>query len=158
MSRGIGWAAVLAFAAALPACTTSSGGGGGTTTPSAPAGPTQASIRVTCSPYSVAGSPRVGFDFRITFPCTIVESAGLGANINYVRMRLQLSGADVERQEINANDVIAVQGNNRLNASQSRQGNFIFDFNRGDASGGVLEFNFTDDRGNVQTATIPFTA
>ena len=156
MSRGIRLAAALAFAAALPACT--SGGGGTTPTPPAPSGPTAASIRVTCSPYTVAGSPRVGFDLRISFPCTIVESAGLGANINFVRMRLQLSGVDVERQEINANDVIAVQGNNRLNASQSRQGNFIFDFNRGDATGGVLEFNFTDDRGNNQTATIPFAA
>lgn len=148
-------ATALALAVALQAC---GGGGNGPTPQPTPAGPTQASIRVTCSPYTLSNSPRVGFDLRISFPCTIVESAGLGANINFVRMRLQLNGLDVERQEINANDVIAVQGNNRLSASQTRTGNFIFDFNRGDATGGVLEFNFTDDRGNALSASINFTA
>ena len=152
-------AAALALVLVFPACGGDSDDNGTTT----PSGPSQASITVTCQGLQSAAdlvgpSPRLGFTFRFTVPCTITESAGLGASINFVRMRLQVGGADVEVQEISGNDIVASTGSNRINASQSRTSSFIFDFNRGDAQGGVLLFNFTDDRGNVLTATLNFTA
>lgn len=128
-----------------------------TTTPT-PVPVTQASITVTCSPFSVAASTRPGFNWTITFPCTVTESAGLGANLNYVRASFTLGGVEIERREITADNIIAAAGTNRVGASSTFSTNFIFNFNRGDATGGVLTFNFTDERGNVLEATFPFGA
>lgn len=146
---------VLAMAAAvltvvLPAC----GGGGGSnpTTPSTPPPATQARITVTASSPVVTYSPRQGFTYRITVPATITESAGLGANINYVRLRQIFAGSEIERSEISSADLIVATGSNRLNANQSRTINLIYDVNDGRASSGILTFNFTDDRGNSLNA------
>jgi hypothetical protein len=154
--KGLAYLA-LCCAMVLPAC-----GGGDSpaaATPPAPTptpGPSQATITVTCNSFSVATSSRAGFSFRITFPCTISESAGLGANMNFIRARFTRGGVEVERQEIGANDIIAGFGSNRVNANATVTGTFFFDFNRGDATGGILDFNFTDDRGNVLTSTFNF--
>lgn len=150
----------ILLAIVLPAC------GGGSSTPNpvpTPAGPTQANINVTCQGTSAAGnlvtsSPRSGFSFRIIWPCVITESAGLGANINFVRMTLTRPTVILEVVEISGNDIVASTGSNRINASSTRNANIGFDFNAGDATAGVLQFNFTDDRGSVLTATISFIA
>jgi hypothetical protein len=149
LSRAATLRVALAGLLAIPiaACGGSSSGGG-TTTPSTPAGPTQARITVTCSPYTLTLSPLVGFNYRISVPCTITESAGLGANMNFIRLRLTIGGAEVERQEIGANAIIAQTGSNRLGANATRTNTYIFDFNNGNATGAILDFNFTDDRGN----------
>lgn len=149
----------ILLAIVLPAC----GGGSGPTPQPSPAGPTQANITVTCQGTGAAGnlviaSPRSGFTYRIVWPCTIVESAGLGANINFVRMTLTKPSVIVEVVEISGNDIVTATGSNRINASATRTANIGFDFNAGDATAGVLQFNFTDDRGNVLTANIPFVA
>lgn len=125
------------------------GGGGGTTTPT-PIGPTQARITVTATSPVVSFSPRVGFTYRVVVPATITESAGLGANINYVRLRQIYLGLEVERSEISSADLIASTGSNRLNASASRNINLIYDVNDPRPSSGILTFNFTDDRSNTQ--------
>jgi len=127
-----------------------------TPTTTQPPGPSQASISVACQPYTVSLSPVGGFKYRIRFPCTVTESAGLGANANFVKMRLTRNGSQVESHDIGASDIKAVAGTNHLAAHGSFGGNFIFDFNRGDATGGVLEFNFTDDRSNRLVATFNF--
>jgi hypothetical protein len=131
--------------------------GGGTPAPNpVPAGPSRASITVTCSAFTLTLSPLQGFNYRISFPCTITESAGLGANLNFVRASFTAGGVEIERQEIGANTIIAVNGSNRIPASGRLQGNFVFDFNAGNATGGRLEFNFTDDRGNNGSGTFTF--
>src|SRR2546429_4561661 len=100
---------------ALPACS----GGGSPTTPT-PTGPTQARITVTASTPVVGFSPRAAFTYRVTVPATIAEAAGLGANVNFVRLRQIFAGGEVERAEISSADLIAATGSNRLNASASR--------------------------------------
>jgi hypothetical protein len=142
----------LALAAsALVAILTGCGGGGsgGTTTPTQ-TGPTQARITVTATSPLVTFSPRVGFTYRVTVPATITESAGLGANINYVRLRQIYLGLEVERSEISSADLIASTGSNRLNASSTRSINLNYDVNDPRPTSGILTFNFTDDRGNAQ--------
>jgi hypothetical protein len=153
-------ALTLAAALGLPAC---GGGNDPTPVPTPTPGPSQARLTVTCQGTSAAAglvtaSPRAGFSFRIVWPCTIVESAGLGANINFVRMRLTSGGTTLEIQQISGNDIVAASGTNRINANQTRSANIQFDFNAGDATGGSLDFNFTDDRGNTLEATITFVA
>jgi hypothetical protein len=92
----------------------------------------------------------VGFTYRVTVPATITESAGLGANINYVRLRQIYLGLEVERSEISSADLIASTGSNRLNASSTRSINLNYDVNDPRPTSGILTFNFTDDRGNAQ--------
>jgi hypothetical protein len=159
LSRAATLRIALAGLLVVPFAACGGGGGGGTTTgPSQPTGPSRANITVTCGSYSLSLSPLAGFNYRISFPCTITEAAGLGANLNFVRASFTLGGVEIERQEIGSNVIIAVNGSNRLPASGRLQGNFIFDFNAGNATGGRLEFNFTDDRGNNLSATFTFTA
>src|SRR5947199_7879027 len=97
----------------LPAC---GGGGGGTSAPSTPSTPapaTQAKISVTATAPVISGSPRNGFAYRLTLTSTIAETAGLGGNINFVRMRFIAGGAEIEREEISSADLILQTGTNR---------------------------------------------
>jgi hypothetical protein len=83
------------------------------------------------------------------------RSAGLGANINFVRLRQIFAGVEIERSEISSADLIAATGTNRLNANQTRTINLIYDVNDGRATSGILTFNLTDERGN--TLAVDFT-
>jgi hypothetical protein len=152
----------IALAVLLTAPFAGCGGGGGGSSPvtptpvTQPPGPSQASISVTCRAFTVTTSPVAGFKFRIAFPCTVTESAGLGANANFVRARFTKNGAQVESHDIGASDITRVSGTNHLAARGTLAGTFLFDFNRGDATGGTLEFNFTDDRSNRLSSTFAF--
>ncbi|HMF96953.1 MAG TPA: hypothetical protein VKE96_21790 [Vicinamibacterales bacterium] len=129
----------------LPACSSNS--------PAAPTptGPSQARITVTASAPLLAFSPRAGFAFRITVPATISEDAGVGANINFVRLQQMFRGVEVERSEISSADLVVATGSNRLNANATRNINLIYDVNDGRATSGILTFGFTDDRGTPQS-------
>ena len=151
--RLVGPLVVAVLTAVLPAC----GGGGGSSTSPTPTGPTQAKITVTAGAPVVTFSPRAGFTFRVTVAVTITESAGLGANINFIRLRFIAGGVEIERQEISSADIILISGSNRLNASSTRSFNAIFDTNAEAATSGILVFNFTDDRGNNLESTFTIT-
>jgi len=114
--------------------------------------PAQANVVVNASNVGVATSPRPGFNYRITIPVTIRETAGLGANMDAMRFQLFANGRSVETQEIGANDIIAVSGSNRLTAGSTRNFTLAFDMNAGQASSGLLTLFFTDDRGNRLSA------
>jgi hypothetical protein len=135
----------------LPACSSNS--------PAAPTptGPSQARITVTASAPLLAFSPRVGFAYRITVPATISEGAGLGANMNFVRLQQMFRGAEIERSEISAADLVVATGSNRLNANGTRTIDLIYDVNDGRATSGILTFGFTDDRGNPQSVDFTVT-
>jgi hypothetical protein len=145
--------ALLALAVLLPAC----GGGGGSPTAPAPGvtGPTRASIAVAQNGKGMIGiSPLDAFMFRMRLPLRIVESAGLGANIHYLRLSLRLRGREVERLEIGSAAIIAQAGNNRLEASATRTLTASFDFNSDDFDTATLEAGFGDDRGNAHVVQV----
>lgn len=146
----------MAFVAValLEAC-----GGGGGTGPTPVPSPTvsQARITVTATAPTVTLSPLPNFNFRLTIPVTIAESAGLGANINYIRLSLIRGGAELERQEISSATLISQSGTNRLAASSTRTFQLLYDVNAGSATSGILTCNFTDDRGNNQSASFTIT-
>jgi hypothetical protein len=144
--------AMLGF---LPGC----GGGGGTTptTLPTPAPPSQSKITVTAANPVVTLSPRAGFSYRITVSTTITESAGLGANINFIRLRQIYQGVEIERSEISSADLIVASGSNRINASATRNLSLIYDVNDGRATSGILTFNFTDERGNTLSTDFTIT-
>jgi hypothetical protein len=147
---------MLALAAVVMMAATACSSNSSPTAP-APTGPSQARITVTASAPQLAFSPRVGFAYRVTVPATITEAAGLGANINFVRLRQLFRGAEIERSEVSSADLIVATGSNRLNASATRNINLIFDVNDGRATSGVLTFGFTDDRGNAQSVDFTVT-
>jgi hypothetical protein len=146
--------AVLCLALVLPSC----GGGGGGNGPNpvpTPAPVSAAVLRVEqTATATLCVSPLSGFNFRIFIPFRITESAGLGANVNFVRFSLLRGGAEVERHEIGANDIIRVAGTNHISANGSISGRLIFDFNQSNFDTDRTEFNFTDDRSNNQSATL----
>jgi hypothetical protein len=154
MRRLFSSAVVVPLALIAGAC----GSTNDTPTPGGPTGPTQANVVVTASSPQITLSPRSGFTYRITIPVTIRETAGLGANIDSMRLQLMASGRSVETQEIGSGDVIAVTGSNRLQAGATRTFTLYFDVNAGQATSGLLTLSFTDDRGNRLTAdfTIAF--
>ena len=126
--------------------------------PAAPAGPTAAKISVSASTPTVGLSPRAGFTYRINVPVTIQESAGVGANIDRLRLALIGGGRTLETQDIGSADVIAVTGSNRLAAGGTRSFTLTFDVNAGQATSGLLTLFFTDDLRNQLSAdfTIAF--
>jgi|SRR4051794_7766349 hypothetical protein len=145
-------AAVTLVSLAVGACS------GNSTSPTpAPTGPSQARITVSAAPPVTSLSPLAAYNFRTTFNTTVAEAAGVGANINFIRLALTRSGAELERQEISSSALVSQTGTNRLNASATRSLPLVFDFNNGSVTGGVLTFNFTDDRGNVLAVDFPFT-
>jgi hypothetical protein len=130
------------------------GSSSGTTSPSptptttVPAGPSAANITVTildAAYVATGGGNAVGFELRIT------ESAGLGANINFIRVDVfRATGLFEERQEIGSGQIIAQTGSNRLEASQTRNMTAILTFNATVKRGRILRLTLgtTDDRGN----------
>jgi hypothetical protein len=100
---------------------------------------------------TVCNSPIAGFRFKLLLPVRVTESAGLGANLNFIRFILRKNGSEIERQEIGANQLA---GANRLPASTSLTPRYTIYFNRGDSDADTTEFNFTDDRGNNQPKTL----
>jgi hypothetical protein len=146
-------AAVTLVPLALGACS----GNSNSTSPSPAPTASQARITVTASAPATSLSPLAAFNFRTTFNTTVAEAAGVGANINFIRLALTRSGVELERQEISSSAIVSQTGTNRLNASATRNLPLVFDFNNGSVTGGVLTFNFTDDRGNVLAVDFPFT-
>lgn len=138
-------------------------GGDSTSSPTTPVDtrPAKAEITVTPSASQVCLSPLAAFSLRLSVPFTLTERAGLGAKINFVRLRLiNGAGTEIERAEVGANAIIAGIGTNVIAANSTNSWRVRFDFNSqaGTASNqwqtfGLI-YNFTDDRGNTSETTI----
>jgi len=143
---------LLGLALALPGC----GGGDSTTptpTPTPTPGPTQANVTVTINNPTYGPGGTAGFGYSLEFGLNVRESAGLGANINFVRLEIfNASGSLLERSENGAN---TVPGGNRLNPNSSRDFNVILGFNSDPLNGRyvVIRLGTTDDRGHAQVAS-----
>jgi hypothetical protein len=121
-----------------------------TTTTSAPAGPSTAIINLTILDSGLLAGGQgnlVGFSFRLQ------ESAGLGANINFIRVEIfRPTGEFVERQEIGSGEIVNQTGTNRLEANESRDMTVIMGFRAAVKKGRIIRLTvgMTDDRGNNQ--------
>jgi hypothetical protein len=135
----------------LGACGDGDSGTTTTTSPTptpTPTTPSAADISVDILSFGAAGSS-MGNAFEIGLRMT--ESAGLGANINFVRLEVFTAlGAFEERQEIGSGSIIAQTGSNRLEGNATRTLNALFGFNATIKSGRIIQvtIGFTDDRGN----------
>jgi hypothetical protein len=121
-----------------------------TTTTSVPAGPSAANITLTIIGAGALGS---GQGNLVQFQIRLQESAGLGANINFIRVDVyRATGQFEERQEIGSGQIVNQTGTNRLNANETRNMTVTIGFNATIKSGRIIRFTvgMTDDRGNNQ--------
>jgi len=150
-------AAVLLVAGAilLPSC----GGGGSSPTgptaqPTPTPGPTKANITVGISNTQWGPSLVSGFSWACGFDIRIRESAGLAANLNYVRADFfsgtNGTGAQLERRQLPGRNL------NQLPANGTLADSLVARFNAGNARSVVLSVRFTDVRGNVLETTYPY--
>jgi hypothetical protein len=121
-----------------------------TTTTSVPPGPDAAVIILTVldAAYAAGGQGNlVGFQFRLQ------ETAGLGANMDFIRVEIfRPTGEFIERQEGGAGEIINQLGSNRLEANQTREETVVFGFRATVKKGRLIRFTvgMTDDKGNNQ--------
>lgn len=127
------------------------------TTTTTTAGPTAAVVVMDILNYGALTSDGSGSIFQVEI--RLMETAGLGANINYIRLDyLRATGELEERSEIGADDIANVLGTNRLDASSTWQQTVGFFF-RGSIKRGrelIVTVNLTDDRGNNIDRTARF--
>lgn len=125
-------------------------------TPTTSVGPSAANISGTVTNVGVLGT---GSGNIVVFDLTLTESAGVGANINFIRLEVfRATGEFEERQEIGSGAITAQTGSNRLDASGTRVFNVGFAFNATIKTGRVMRVTvgLTDDRGNNSDLAIDF--
>ena len=119
-----------------------------TPTPTPPQ-PSQASITVEVLGFGAVAS---GSGNLFAIGLRLTETAGVGANINFIRLEVfRATGEFEERQEIGAGQITSQTGSNRLAANSTRDLNpVLFTFNATVKSGRIIRVTtgFTDDRGN----------
>lgn len=148
-----GGAAVLALAA---------GGGddegptGGAVTPT-PASRGSFSASIAPSTVTAESSTDSAFQFLARFTVTIVESAGLGGNVDFVNVTLtSTAGSSTSAVNFGAGDVIGRAGSNRVEARSRLQVpvGVVYTFSTRRSSGNItVEIQVTDDRGNRSRIT-----
>jgi hypothetical protein len=96
------------------------------------------------------------FSIAMETPIRITETAGGSADWGFARMSIFLRGVEVERTELNANDIRAA-GFGRIAASSNAVYNVIFRFNSDDFDRIDLTLGFSDVKDGRQfTVAVPF--
>jgi hypothetical protein len=133
---------------ALPAC------GSPTTPPSPTPAPTPAAAITTTGSGSLVLHPSLNPTYTIAMetPIRITETAGGSADWGFARMSLFLNGAEVERLELNANDIRAA-GFGRIAANSNTVYKVIFRFNSDDFDRIDLTLGFSDAKDGRQFTT-----
>jgi hypothetical protein len=139
----------VALALALPACTKSSSTNPTpvTTTPS----PTHAVVSIALLNISLVNPDHPPFDWTLIYTLHVVESGGLGCNLNYVHLdAFKADGTFLERTAVGTEVFV---GGNRLEALATRDFTVTNGFNTDPLTGRyvVITLGFTDDKGNVGT-------
>jgi len=117
--------------------------------------PASADLHMSLETGELCLSPLPEFTFRTTVPITVREDAGLEAHLNFMRFSLYRNGAEIERSENGADDIVAQLGTNLVPASGSLRGTAVFDFNNAAYDALRVEANLTDARGNTHSLTVP---
>lgn len=132
------------------------GGGGSVTTP---VPPPVAVLAVELTGVETTPSPVAGLSFRTTVTIRIRETAGFGANINFVLLRFFDDDADVvEVASLGADPILAQTGSNRVEGRSTRELTLSFDHDTDTrVATGEIVVDFTDDAGNDSQKALPVT-
>jgi len=147
--------AAFALLLALPAC----GGGGSTTQPPPPTPPPPPAATIAAAGAgALVLHPSLNPTFAIAMetPIRIRETAGGSADWGFARLSIFLRGAEVERLELNANDIRAA-GFGRIAANSNTVYTVLFRFNSDDFDRLDLTLGFSDVKDARQfTVAVPF--
>ena len=127
------------------------------TTTTTTAGPNAAVVLLDVVDFGLFAAQGGGAIFAVEL--RMRETAGLGANINYIRLDyLKATGQLEERSEIGANDIISELGTNRIgpNATWQEVVGFLFRASIKKGRQLIVIVNLTDDRGNTVDLTESF--
>lgn len=137
------------------------GGGDGpsntSTVTTSVAGPSAAIVTMEVVDFGFAGFQGSGALFGLQL--RLVESAGLGANVNFLRLDvLRATGELEERSEVGADEIVNALGTNRLDASSTWEQTVTFFFRATVKKGRrlVVTADLTDDKGNPIERTTSF--
>lgn len=133
------------------------GGTNTSTTTTTTAGPSAAVILLDVIDFGLLASQGSGALFGLEL--RMRETAGLGANINYIRLDvLRATGELEERSEIGANEIVSELGTNRVGPNATWQNVVVFFFRATIKRGRqlIVTVNLTDDRGNTVNLTEAF--
>jgi len=128
-----------------------------TTTTTTTAGPSAAVILLDVIDFGLLATQSSGALFGLEL--RMRETAGLGANINYIRLDvLRATGELEERSEIGANEIVSALGTNRIGPNATWQNVVVFFFRATIKKGRqlIVTVNLTDDRGNTVNLTEAF--
>ncbi len=129
------------------------GDGGTTPTPTTTtttAGPTAGVFLLDVIDFGLLSSEASGNLFGVEL--RIRETAGLGGNINFIRLDYyRATGELEERSEIGANDIVSELGTNRIERNATWQETAVFFFRASIKKGRqlIVFVSITDDRGNT---------
>lgn len=142
-------------AAALALASGGGNSGSSTTTPTPSVSRAAYSVSITPSTVSAQPSSDPGFDWLIRFTVNLMESNGLGGNVDFVNVTLRdaVTGSTTSAVNFGAHDVISDAGTNRIEAKSQLQIpiGIVYNFPRGNSTGSLsVDMQVTDDRGNVQ--------
>lgn len=125
--------------------------GGSSSSPSQTATTTTAPMEANVT-LEVLGTSTSDNGHSVSVAFRLEESAGMGCNINFIRLEAyRPNGMFEERQELGADQVINQTGTNRLEANETRDPTVVFAFRAIIEKGRKLMFwvNMTDDRGST---------
>jgi hypothetical protein len=145
--------AVLALLLALPAC-----GSPTKPTPSPTPTPVPSATVTATGAGALVLHPSLNPTFAIAMetPIRIRETAGGSADWGFARLSIFLRGAEVERLELNANDIRAA-GFGRIAANSNTVYTVLFRFNSDDFDRLDLTLGFSDVKDGRQfTVAVPF--
>jgi hypothetical protein len=130
------------------------GGGGAAPTPPStmPPGPSRANISLTVTSYTATSGGVPGFAYSLRFAMRVRESAGVGANLNFIRLGMYSpTGSVLELTETGSD---GFPGGNRLDANGTRDFDLTMGFDSDPLGGRFAHVGVgtTDDIGNDSLA------
>lgn len=139
-ARTLAWAAVVL--GSLVACQD---------TPTRPTVPSQATFTLTVGERDWWPNDNPEKAYVLTAELTIRETAGLGGNIDFLRVEAKGPAGTYEKAEIGSDLVVAGLGTNRVNASSTWSYTVGWEWNMQNALGYKITVQLTDDQGHVTT-------
>ena len=120
-------------------------------TPTRTTGPNQASFTLAVGDRDWWPNDNPDKEYVLTADLTIRETAGLGGNIDFLRLEGKGPEGTYEKAEIGSDLVVAGLATNRVNASATWSYRVGWEWNMQNALGYKITVQLTDDKGHVTT-------
>jgi hypothetical protein len=120
-------------------------------TPTRPRGPDQAAFTLTVGERDWWPNDNPEKEYVLTAELAIRETAGLGGNIDFLRLEGKGPDGTYEKAEIGSDRIVAAIGTNRVSGSSTWSYRVGWEWNMRDALGYQITVQVTDDKGHLAT-------